>query len=182
MSNSHMIQKNKRLGVVMFGLGVGMLGLSYASVPLYDLFCRVTGFGGTTQVSESEAPGASADGVIREVRFNRHVTPDLDWTVEPPASVRIVPGEKVIINYIATNESASPVTGTSSFNVTPNKIGPYFMKIECFCFTEQTLESGERIEMPVVFYLDPAIDADRNTQETPEVTLSYNFFPVKKEL
>jgi cytochrome c oxidase assembly protein subunit 11 len=170
-------QKNTRVVTIIFGIAVGMVGLAYASVPLYDLFCRVTGFGGTTQVSDV-APGAATGAVMREVRFNRNVDFRLDWSVETPDLVAAIPGEEIAVNYIATNTTDAPVTGTSSFNVTPNKIGPYFMKIECFCFTEQTLQPGERVEMPVVFYLDPEIDEDLNTKETPEITLSYTFFPV----
>ncbi len=173
-------QKNKRVVSVMFGIVAGMVALAYASVPLYDLFCRVTGFGGTTQVSEV-APGASAGAVMREVHFNRHVTPGLDWQIVTPKIAEVVPGQEITVNYIAKNTSDVPVTGTSSFNVTPNKVGPYFMKIECFCFTEQTLQPGEQVEMPVVFYLDPEIDDDLNTQATPEITLSYTFFPVNSD-
>ena len=170
-------KKNKSVGIIMFGIVGGMLASAYASVPLYDLFCRVTGFGGTTQISES-APGASVGATIREVRFNRHVTPGLDWNVQAPEFAEVVPGQEITINYVAKNISDVPVTGTSSFNVTPNKVGPYFMKIECFCFTEQTLQPNELVEMPVVFYLDPEIDNDLNTHSTPEITLSYTFFPV----
>jgi cytochrome c oxidase assembly protein subunit 11 len=170
-------QKNLRVVIIMFGIVAGMVGLAYASVPLYDLFCRVTGFGGTTQISEL-APGAAAGAVEREIRFNRKIDSDLDWSVKIPDLARIVPGEEIRVNYIAINTTDVPVTGTSSFNVTPNKVGQYFMKIECFCFTEQTLQPGERVEMPVVFYLDPDIDEDINTKATPEITLSYTFFPV----
>jgi cytochrome c oxidase assembly protein subunit 11 len=155
-----------------------MVGLAYASVPLYKLFCQVTGFGGTTQVS-TEAPGASLNGVPREVAFNRTVNSALEWRVKTPDAVKILPGEEVMITYIATNTTDKPVTGTSTFNVTPGKVGQYFMKIECFCFTEQTLQPGETAEMPVRFYLDQEIDDDINTKATPEITLSYNFFPVK---
>ena len=175
-------QKNKRAITVMFGIVAGMVGLAYASVPLYDLFCRVTGFGGTTQISDVAAPGASGSAVRREVNFNRHVTPGLSWIVETPTAADVLPGQEIKVNYIATNTTDIPITGTSSFNVTPNKVGPYFMKIECFCFTEQTLQPGERVEMPVIFYLDPEIDDDLNTQETPEITLSYTFFHVNTDV
>lgn len=174
-------QKNRRSAMVLAGIVAGMIGLSYASVPLYQLFCQVTGYGGTTQVSEA-APGASASASVREVRFNAHVVPGLDWRFEAPKDVFSVrPGEETTIYYTATNLSDAPTTGTSSFNVTPNKIGPYFMKIDCFCFIEQTLQPGESVKMPVVFYLDPEIDDDINTSKTPEITLSYTFFPVKKD-
>ena len=158
-----------------------MVGLAYASVPLYDLFCRVTGFGGTTQVS-AEAPGAAPGAVFRQVSFNAHVSPELKWHVATPnVASDVLPGEEFVINYVATNTTDQPITGTSSYNVTPNKIGPYFMKIECFCFTEQTLQPGETVEMPVIFYLDPDIDQDINTKATPEITLSYTFFAVNND-
>lgn len=174
-------QKNRRSGLMLAGIVAGMVGLSYASVPLYQLFCQVTGYGGTTQVSAA-APGAAASATIREVRFNGHVIPGLDWSFEPPKETfNVRPGQETTIYYTATNLADEPTTGTSSFNVTPNKIGPYFMKIECFCFIEQTLQPGESVKMPVVFYLDPEIDTDINTIETPEITLSYTFFPVKKD-
>ena len=176
-----MAEKNKRVGLAAFAMVAGMIGLAYASVPLYDLFCRVTGFGGTTQVS-NEAPGASAGAVMRQVSFNAHINPELKWDVQAPKLASdVLPGEEIIINYIATNITDKPITGTSSYNVTPNKIGPYFMKIECFCFTEQTLAPGESVEMPVIFYLDPEIDKDLNTKATPEITLSYTFFAVDKD-
>ena len=174
-------RRNRRTAFAVSAVAAGMLGLSYASVPLYDLFCRVTGFGGTTQVAAA-APGAGAAASLRSVRFNAHVTPGLAWEVEAPSgSLELRPGEEVRIVYTATNATGAPVTGTSSYNVTPNKIGPYFMKIECFCFTEQTLQPGETIEMPVVFFLDPDMDEDINTLSTPEITLSYTFFRVKTE-
>lgn len=173
-------EKNRRVGVIAFSVVAGMVGLAYASVPLYDLFCRVTGFGGTTQVSE-QAPGAALDATLRQVSFNSHVNPALKWHVDAPKLASdVLPGEEIVINYVATNTTDKPVTGTSSFNVTPNKIGQYFMKIECFCFTEQTLQPGETVEMPVIFYLDPEIDQDINTKETPEITLSYTFFAVEE--
>ena len=171
--------KNQRVALVIGCIVVGMVGLAYASVPLYQLFCQVTGFGGTTQVSEA-APGAKVASSLRAMRFNAHVPPGLEWRVSPPqGEIDITPGQEVKVVYRATNPSDSPVTGTSSFNVTPHKVGQYFMKIECFCFTEQTLQSGETVEMPVVFYLDPDIDTDTNTIEVPEITLSYSFFQVK---
>ena len=173
-------QKNKRTILIITAIVAGMVGLSYASVPLYRIFCQVTGFGGTTQVGEV-APGASLTASNREVGFNAHVVPGLDWKFEAPEGVTLKPGEETTILYRATNLSGVATTGTSTFNVTPNKIGPYFMKIDCFCFIEQTLQPGESVDMPVVFYLDPEIDTDINTAETPEITLSYTFFPVEKD-
>ena len=176
-----MAEKNKRVGLAAFAMVAAMVGLAYASVPLYELFCRVTGFGGTTQVSV-QAPGVSAGAGMRQVAFNAHVSPELKWDVAAPKLASdVLPGDEIVINYIATNTTDQPITGTSSYNVTPNKIGPYFMKIECFCFTEQTLAPGESVEMPVIFYLDPDIDQDLNTKATPEITLSYTFFAVNKD-
>jgi cytochrome c oxidase assembly protein subunit 11 len=177
----HLDQKNRRVGLIALAVVAAMVGLAYASVPLYQLFCRVTGFGGTTQVSAS-APGAAAGAIMRQVAFNSHVSPELKWHVASPKNASdVLPGDEITINYVATNISDQPITGTSSYNVTPNKIGPYFMKIECFCFTEQTLQPGESVEMPVIFYLDPEIDQDINTKATPEITLSYTFFAVNKD-
>jgi len=177
----HLDQKNRRVGLIALAVVAAMVGLAYASVPLYQLFCRVTGFGGTTQVSAS-APGVAAGAIMRQVAFNSHVSPELKWHVAPPKNASdVLPGDEITINYVATNISDQPITGTSSYNVTPNKIGPYFMKIECFCFTEQTLQPGESVEMPVIFYLDPEIDQDINTKATPEITLSYTFFAVNKD-
>ena len=165
--------------VVIMGIVIGMVGLAYASVPLYQLFCQVTGYGGTTQQS-LEAPGAATGAIIRDVRFNATVQPDLKWHFKgPDKPVSVAPGEEVLIHYTATNLSDVATTGTSTFNVTPFKAGSYFMKIDCFCFEEQTLQPGETVEMPVLFYLDPEIDSDINTQEVPEITLSYTFFAVE---
>jgi cytochrome c oxidase assembly protein subunit 11 len=171
--------RNKRMMVVIMGIVMGMVGLAYASVPLYQLFCQVTGYGGTTQQS-LEAPGAATGAIIRDVRFNATTQPDLKWHFKgPDKPVSVVPGEEVLIYYTATNLSDVATTGTSTFNVTPFKAGAYFMKIDCFCFEEQTLQPGETVEMPVLFYLDPEIDSDINTQEVPEITLSYTYFAVE---
>ena len=171
--------RNRNVGVAIVVVAFAMLGLAYASVPLYDLFCRVTGYGGTTSIS-SAAPGVIAGGIERSVQFNAHTNPDLPWRFSPPReAVRLKPGEETIIYYTATNFSSRTTTGTATFNVTPFKAGPYFMKIDCFCFVEQTLKSGESVQMPVVFYLDPEIDHDANTIEVPEITLSYTFFAVE---
>jgi cytochrome c oxidase assembly protein subunit 11 len=177
-------KKNRRVGAIMLLIAAGMVGMAYLSVPLYKLFCQVTGFGGTTQVS-TLSPGTSPEilpgAIQRQVAFNRHISPGLDWQVIAPEASRLMPGEEITVIYLATNTTDKTVVGTSSFNVTPHKIGPYFMKIECFCFTEQTLQPGETAEMPVTFYLDPEIDDDINTKATPEITLSYTFFPVKMD-
>lgn len=160
------------VGVVVFS----MMGLAYASVPLYDLFCRVTGFGGTTQIAE-QASETIISGHDVKVRFNAHTNPELNWSFLPVTdAVILAPGEQVKAVFRATNLSEEMSTGTATFNVTPQKAGPYFMKMECFCFTEQPLVPGESVDMPVVFYLDPEIASDKNTIDVDEVVLSYTFF------
>ena len=160
------------LAVIVFA----MVGLAFASVPLYRLFCQVTGFGGTTQVAEA-APEQIFVLPPVQVRFDANVNPKLAWKFEPvTAPVSLVPGEEITVIYRATNLADVPTSGTATFNVTPQKAGPYFMKIECFCFTEQTLGVGESVDMPVSFFLDPDIASDLNTKDVDEVVLSYTFF------
>lgn len=168
---------NRRIAIILGGLVLVMVGLSYASVPLYDLFCRVTGYGGTTQVAD-----ANSDQVILGhpvvVRFDANVNPALNWKFLPLASKIIVnPGEEIVVNYRATNLGTLPSTGTSTFNVTPVKAGPFFMKLDCFCFIEQTLQPGQSVDMPVRFFVDPEIVADENAKDVAEIILSYTFFP-----
>ena len=161
------------LAVVVFA----MVGLAFASVPLYRLFCQVTGFGGTTQVADAapEMTGLALPAV--QVRFDANVNPKLNWRFEPVSPpVSLTPGEEITVLYRATNLADVPTSGTATFNVTPQKAGPYFMKIECFCFTEQTLGVGESVDMPVSFFLDPDIRVDENTKDVDEVVLSYTFF------
>ena len=161
------------LAVIVFA----MVGLAFASVPLYRLFCQVTGFGGTTQVADAAPTQTSAGLPPVQVRFDANVNPKLAWKFEPvTAPVSLAPGEEITVMYRATNLADVPTSGTATFNVTPQKAGPYFMKIECFCFTEQTLGVGESVDMPVSFFLDPDIRVDENTKDVDEVVLSYTFF------
>ena len=151
------------------------------SVPLYKLFCQVTGYGGTTQVSPNSATHVVSNHQVT-VRFDANVNRALDWKFEPvDQPVTLSPGEEVIINYRATNIGETPSTGTSTFNVTPLKAGVYFMKIDCFCFQEQTLQPGESIMMPVRFFVDPDIVVDQNVVDVKDITLSYTFFPALEE-
>jgi len=170
---------NRRLLVVLAIVVSGMVGLAYASVPLYQLFCQVTGYGGTTQVALAQAETVVPDHPVK-VRFDANISRDLNWRFEAvDAPVTLNPGEEVVINYRATNLGDAPSTGTSTYNVTPVKAGPHFMKIDCFCFIEQTLQPGESVLMPVRFYIDPEIVADSNTSDVGEIILSYTFFPVQ---
>ncbi len=170
-------QRNTRTALLMALLAAAMVGLAFASVPLYRLFCEVTGFGGTTQRAD-RAPGAIAGEV--GVRFDANIHPGLPWRFEPvQRTVRIPPGGKTQIFYRATNLVARPTTGQAVFNVTPDKAGRYFKKIECFCFTEQTLKAGQSADMPVVFFVDPKIRKDPDTRDIDEITLSYTFYPVE---
>lgn len=170
-------QGNRRTLTVLALLVVAMVGLAYASVPLYDLFCRVTGYGGTTQVVTENADAIIIDHPVK-VRFDANVNPSLNWRFEPvDAPVTLNPGEEVIINYRATNLGDVPSVGTSTFNVTPVKAGPHFMKLDCFCFIEQALAPGESVLMPVRFFIDPAIVESVDTVEIKEIILSYTFFP-----
>ena len=169
-------RSNARIGVALAGLVFGMVGLSFAAVPLYDLFCRVTGFGGTTQVAET-APETAADRMMT-VRFDANVDTDLGWRFEPAVrTMEVSVGSQELAFYRATNTSDRPIVGTASFNVTPHKAGPHFAKIECFCFTEQVLEPGQSIDMPVQFFLDPDLMEDRKMDGVTTVTLSYTFYP-----
>ncbi|WP_252260401.1 cytochrome c oxidase assembly protein [Erythrobacter aurantius] len=177
-------RKNVRTGSLAFLGAVAMLGLGYASVPLYDLFCRVTGFGGTTQVaSEADANAAAAVGTMREIsiRFDASTARDVPWDFRPARStdtVRI--GQRDIATYVAKNNSAVPITGTATFNVEPAQAGIYFNKIQCFCFTEQTLEPGQEVNMPVLYFVDPAILDDEVIGDIEQITLSYTFHRAKE--
>ncbi len=172
-------QKNRWVAAMAGGVALAMLGLAYASVPLYALFCQVTGFGGTPQ-REGIAPSETASQSI-SVRFDANIAGSLDWTFQPEqTTVRAKLGEQILAHYRAANTSKRQLTGTAVFNVTPVNAGIYFNKIECFCFTEQTLEPGETVDMPVVFFVDPEIMKDPDTRSIKEITLSYTFYPVEK--
>ena len=166
--------------VVLASVVAGMLGLTAAAVPLYRLFCQVTGYGGTTQRAEA-APGGEFEQTIT-VRFNADIAPDLPWSFAPEQrqmEVRI--GEQNLAFYGAKNRSDHPIVGQATYNVTPFKAAPYFSKIACFCFDEQILQPGEQMDMPVSFYVDPGILSDPNTQDVRTITLSYTFFLLDDE-
>ncbi len=162
---------------VLFGVVGGMVGLSFASVPLYKLFCQVTGYGGTPNTESVAVPAAVSDHVVT-VRFDANVNSALPWRFKPgQREVRVRLGEEALIHYTAMNISDAPITGTATFNVTPYKAAQYFSKIECFCFTEQRLAPGEEVAMPVTFYVDPALLDDVDARDVKMITLSYTFYP-----
>lgn len=171
-------QKNGRTAAIAALIVVAMVGLAYASVPLYRMFCQVTGFGGTTQMRiGAEAPGAV--GRLISVRFDANVSPALGWEFKPvDTHRRVAIGARNIALYTARNLTNRPLVGTATFNVTPTQAGQYFTKVQCFCFTEQRLEPGQEVRMPVVYYVDPAILNDPNARDISEITLSYTFYPV----
>jgi cytochrome c oxidase assembly protein subunit 11 len=172
------MRRNGATALALAGIVFGMTALSFAAVPLYRMFCEATGFYGTTQRAAT-APGAVSDRLVT-VRFNADTAADLGWDFRPvEAQVRVHPGEEKLVFFRATNRTKQIVTGTATFNVTPLKIGQYFDKIQCFCFTEQRLEPGQSIEMPVTFFVDPDLVTDPNTAEVDTITLSYTMYRAK---
>ena len=156
-----------------------MLGAAYAAVPLYDWFCRTTGFGGTPQIAAA-APSHILDRKVK-VRFDANVAGGLPWRFEPEqSSIEVRIGEVVTVNYKVVNASARASVGVASYNVTPPTTGAYFSKINCFCFAEQRLEAGEKRDMPVVFFVDPALVKDSEQDGLAAITLSYTMYPVRQ--
>lgn len=172
-------RRNAKTGMLALLLAVAMVGLGFAAVPLYRIFCQVTGFGGTVQKAEGmAAPGAVAGQMI-SVRFDANHRSDLPWRFSPEVNRQTVTiGGRNTTNFIARNLSDKAVTGTATFNVTPTQAGQYFTKVQCFCFTEQTLKPGEEVRMPVIYFVDPRILDDPDARDIEEITLSYTFYPV----
>ncbi|MXQ13669.1 cytochrome c oxidase assembly protein [Microvirga makkahensis] len=167
-----------RTAFVCLGVAVGMIGLAYASVPLYDLFCRVTGFDGTPIVRDSNASEVLERSI--SVRFDSNVAPGLSWSFSPEKpEVTVKLGETTTVYYKVTNTGDKPATGIATYNVQPDLAGTYFSKLECFCFTEQTLQPGETLESAVVFYVDPRLAQDSDVKDLSSITLSYTYFPSK---
>ena len=168
-------RRNGATVVLLVSVVTGMIGLSFASVPLYRLFCAATGYGGTTQRAET-APTRIAAGLIT-VRFDAQVAPGLDWEFRPlERAVAVHPGAQNQVFFRAVNRTAAPVTAQAVYNVTPNKAGIYFDKLQCFCFNSQTLAPGQSVDMGVVFFVDPDIMTDPSTSEVRSITLSYTMF------
>jgi cytochrome c oxidase assembly protein subunit 11 len=181
-------RRNRRLGLLMVLVSLAMLGLAFAAVPLYRLFCQVTGFAGTTQrATAAEAIDAaqfakSAGGKTISVRFDGQVERGMPWTFKPlQITQTLAIGERDMAVFLAQNNSDRPVTGAATFNVVPEQTGIYFNKIQCFCFTEQTLQPHQAVRMPVIYYVDPKIMDDPDTKDIQQITLSYTFHEVKKE-
>jgi cytochrome c oxidase assembly protein subunit 11 len=170
-----MRRRNGMTVTLLAAVVCGMVGLSFASVPLYRLFCQATGFGGTTQRAAA-APGAVADAVVM-VRFDAATAPELGWEFRPlETAVKVHPGEQREVFFRATNRSSETVTGTATYNVTPTKTGIYFDKLQCFCFNAQQLGPGESRDMGVVFFVDPDLLTDPGTSDVRTITLSYTMF------
>ena len=171
-------QKNGRTAMLAAILVAAMVGLAFASVPLYRIFCQVTGFDGTTRKAlGAEAPGPV--GRLISIRFDANHASSLPWEFKPvDTHRRVAVGARNIANFTARNLSDRPVTGSATFNVTPVQAGQYFTKIQCFCFTEQRLDPGQEVVMPVVFFVDPKILDDPDARDISEITLSYTFYPV----
>ena len=169
------IKKNTLTPLILAGIFCLMLGLSFAAVPLYDLFCRVTGFGGTTQISK-EAPKIVLDETIN-VRLDTNVNSQLDWKFESEVNtMEVKPGKVYKIKFNVENLGNEPSSGVASYNVSPSSFGTYFNKIGCFCFEKQTLNPGEKASYDLVFYLDPELVKDPKTARVEDVTMSYTFF------
>jgi cytochrome c oxidase assembly protein subunit 11 len=168
-------RRNRRTAIAACLVIAAMLGLTAASVPLYDLFCRATGFGGTPRIAAQGSTGAAAQMVT--VLFNADTGAEMPWQFRPVQRSLTVPvGKETLAFYEAVNRSDQAVVGRAVYNVTPFKVGSYFAKVHCFCFEEQTLRPGQRVEMPVSFFVDPAMLADADTSEVRQITLSYTFF------
>ena len=165
---------NNRTALGLSLIVLTMIVLVGFSVPLYDLFCRVTGYGGKTNTSEF----LSSTILDRDInlKFNADVNDNINWSFEAPDNINFKVGENMLVNYKATNLSNTSSTGTATFNVLPAKVGPYFIKTQCFCFEKQILNPGETVDMPVVFYVDPTISEDPTMKDVEEITLSYTFF------
>jgi cytochrome c oxidase assembly protein subunit 11 len=168
-------RRHSILALSLVGLVAGMVGLSFASVPLYRVFCQVTGYGGVPQRAE-KAPGEVLDRTVT-IRFDGNVDRSLPWTFAPVQQTMDVKiGETALAFFKASNNGSGPVSGRAIFNVSPELAGRYFTKIECFCFKQQTLAAGQTVDMPVTFFVDPKFVDDEDTKDISEITLSYTFY------
>lgn len=171
--------RNRRSALIVGLIALFMVGLGFASVPLYRAFCQATGLYGTTgRATEADVPVRAATGTVM-IRFDGNTHPGLPWDFRPEKPLQQVQiGERNMAFFIAQNLSKRAITGRATFNVTPEQAGSHFKKIECFCFTEQTLQPGERVRMPVIFFVDPELRKDPDAKDIQQITLSYTFYPV----
>jgi cytochrome c oxidase assembly protein subunit 11 len=166
---------NRIFGITLASVAIVMVGVSFAAIPLYRVFCSFTGYDGTPQIGAEAAPGATRQMIT--VRFNANVNPNLPWEFAPDvASVRVPLGQDQLATYTARNQAGTPVTGVALYNVTPDTVGKYFHKTACFCFNQQTLAAGQQMQFPLSFWVDPAIAKDPDTADVHTITLSYTFF------
>ena len=175
------IDRNARTAWRLVLVAGGMLGLAYAAVPLYDAFCKATGFGGTPLVAQE---GGDRPVIARtvQVRFDANTDPNLAWRFEPlEREVKVRLGEEKLVHFRATNVSQRPIVGTATYNVTPERTAGWFNKVQCFCFTEQLLQPGQSVDMPVLFFVDADMDKDRRYDGVRTITLSYTFYEAKTE-
>ncbi|MDH5721813.1 MAG: cytochrome c oxidase assembly protein [Alphaproteobacteria bacterium] len=175
-----LIAKNRRAGLIVLGVVIAMIGLSFVSVPLYNMFCRVTGLAGTTQEAEI-LPETILEREVT-IRFDSNTARNLPWDFKPEKkSIKLKVGARGFINFIAKNNGDEPITGMAVYNVTPLKAGKYFTKIQCFCFDSQVLQPGQKVNMPVLFFVDPKIDENELMDDVTTITLSYSFFHSESE-
>lgn len=180
--DEELIRKNARTGLMVLAFVMVMVGVAFAAVPLYDLFCRVTGFGGTTQVAASLPSETEILDRTVTINFSSQTGRNMPWEFKPEMrAVDVRLGERGITNYFAKNPTSAPVGGTAVYNVTPLKVGKYFHKIQCFCFDEQVLMPGQEMSMPVLFFVDPAMQDDPNMDDVTTITLSYTFYKSESE-
>jgi cytochrome c oxidase assembly protein subunit 11 len=173
--------RNARIAWSLVAVVGGMLALAYAAVPLYEIFCRATGFAGTPQVVAQDGERPILERTVT-VRFDSNVDPNLPWRFEPvQREVKVRLGEEKLVFFRATNVSQRPIVGTATYNITPERMGGWFDKVQCFCFTEQLLKPGQTVDMPVTFFVDPEMDKDRRYDDIRTVTLSYTFYEAKTE-
>ncbi|RKQ69269.1 cytochrome c oxidase assembly protein subunit 11 [Litorimonas taeanensis] len=174
------MEANKKTLYILTGVGLAMLGLGFASDPLYDTFCKVTGYAGTTQQADENLSEVIDRKVV--VKFDSNVASGLPWKFKPDQrQMEIQLGQSGLAYYTVKNEGSVPIVGVANFNVTPIKSAPFFVKTDCFCFEEQTIQPGQELPLPVLFFVDPQLDEDKRLDDVKEITLSYTFFESDKQ-
>jgi cytochrome c oxidase assembly protein subunit 11 len=175
-------RRNARVGLIMLAVVAAMLGLGFAAVPLYRVFCQKTGFGGTPKiVDEAQAATIARSDKQISIRFDSNVAPGMTWQFHPEQVTQQVRlGERTIAFFIAKNDSDQPITGQASYNIEPEQAASFFNKVQCFCFTQQTLQPHQEVRMPVTYYVDPAILKDKDAKDVQQITLSYTFYNIGK--